>query len=110
MTLARCGIRLSAGRSTSTGAFAPDLSALMALLDIPVEDSTWQALDAIQRRQRTLDALKRLMLWQCSTTAGDLGLRGPALDRHRDTGVSGDADRWSGLSSTSSHPDLPSGV
>jgi transcriptional regulator with AAA-type ATPase domain/tetratricopeptide (TPR) repeat protein len=40
-----------------------NLDALLALLDIPVEDGVaWQALDPAQRRQRTLDALKRLWL------------------------------------------------
>ena len=38
------------------------LSPLLALLDVPVEDATWQALDPPQRRQRTLDAVKRLLL------------------------------------------------
>jgi DNA-binding SARP family transcriptional activator len=46
-------------------ALAPDLPALMALLDIPVDDSSWQAVDGPQRRQRTLDALKRLIFRQC---------------------------------------------
>src|SRR5215470_10057326 len=36
--------------------------ALLALLDVPVEDLQWQALDPPQRRQRTLDAIKRLIL------------------------------------------------
>jgi class 3 adenylate cyclase/tetratricopeptide (TPR) repeat protein/DNA-binding XRE family transcriptional regulator len=40
----------------------PTLSALLALLDGPVDESAWQALDPLQRRQRTLDGLKRLVL------------------------------------------------
>jgi class 3 adenylate cyclase/tetratricopeptide (TPR) repeat protein len=40
----------------------PTLPALLALLDVPVEDATWQNLDPPQRRQRTLDAVKRLLL------------------------------------------------
>lgn len=40
----------------------PTLPALLTLLDVPVEDRGWQALDPAQRRQRTLDALKRLLL------------------------------------------------
>jgi class 3 adenylate cyclase/tetratricopeptide (TPR) repeat protein len=40
----------------------PTLPALLALLDMPVDDAAWQALDPGQRRQRTLDALKRLLL------------------------------------------------
>jgi class 3 adenylate cyclase/tetratricopeptide (TPR) repeat protein len=43
-------------------ALTADLPALLALLDVPVEEASWQALDASQRRQRTLDALKRLIL------------------------------------------------
>jgi class 3 adenylate cyclase/tetratricopeptide (TPR) repeat protein len=38
------------------------LSPLLALLDVPVEDAAWQNLDPPQRRQRTLDAVKRLLL------------------------------------------------
>jgi class 3 adenylate cyclase len=38
------------------------LPALLALLDVPVEDAAWRALDAAQRRQHTLDAVKRLLL------------------------------------------------
>jgi predicted ATPase len=40
----------------------PALSALLALLDVPVEDEQWTRLDPPQRRQRTLDAVKRLLL------------------------------------------------
>ena len=36
--------------------------ALVPLLDVPGEDPKWAALDPPQRRQRTLDALKRLLL------------------------------------------------
>jgi len=40
----------------------PILPALLALLDVSVEDTHWQALDPPQRRQRTLDAIKHLLL------------------------------------------------
>src|SRR5262247_613700 len=40
----------------------PILPALLALLDVPVEDTHWQAMDPAQRRQRTLDAVKHLLL------------------------------------------------
>ena len=40
----------------------PTLPALLALLAVPVEDAQWQALDPPQRRQRTLEAVKRLLL------------------------------------------------
>jgi class 3 adenylate cyclase/tetratricopeptide (TPR) repeat protein len=43
-------------------ALEPLLLPLLALLDMPVEDAAWQNLDPPQRRQRTLDALKRLLL------------------------------------------------
>ncbi|HET7393780.1 MAG TPA: adenylate/guanylate cyclase domain-containing protein, partial [Candidatus Binatia bacterium] len=39
----------------------PTLPAFLALLDIAVEDQQWQALDPPQKRQRTLDACKRLL-------------------------------------------------
>jgi len=42
-----------------------DAIALLALLDVPVEEPSWQILDSFQRRQRTLDALKRLILREC---------------------------------------------
>jgi class 3 adenylate cyclase/tetratricopeptide (TPR) repeat protein len=38
------------------------LPALLALLDVPADDAAWQALDPPQRRQRTLDACKRLLV------------------------------------------------
>jgi class 3 adenylate cyclase len=38
------------------------LSALLALLDVPVTDPSWQTLNPAQRRLRTLDAIKRLLL------------------------------------------------
>src|SRR5262249_46542421 len=43
-------------------ALEPALPALLALLDVPVEDAQWHSLDPQQRRQRTLDAIKRLLL------------------------------------------------
>jgi class 3 adenylate cyclase/tetratricopeptide (TPR) repeat protein len=43
-------------------ALEPTLPALLALLDVPVDDAAWRTLDPGQRRQRTLDALKRLLL------------------------------------------------
>ncbi|HXH09082.1 MAG TPA: adenylate/guanylate cyclase domain-containing protein [Alphaproteobacteria bacterium] len=43
-------------------ALGPTLPAFLALLEVPAEDTHWQALDPSQRRQRTQDALKRLFL------------------------------------------------
>jgi class 3 adenylate cyclase/tetratricopeptide (TPR) repeat protein len=38
------------------------LPALLALLDVPTDDPQWATLDPAQRRRRTLDAVKRLLL------------------------------------------------
>ncbi len=38
------------------------LAPVLALLDVPLEDPEWATLDPPQRRQRTLDAVKRLLL------------------------------------------------
>jgi class 3 adenylate cyclase/tetratricopeptide (TPR) repeat protein len=43
-------------------ALEPTLPALLWLLDVPVEEPGWRELDPFQRRQRILDALKRLLL------------------------------------------------
>jgi tetratricopeptide (TPR) repeat protein len=43
-------------------ALEPLLPPLLALLDVPIEDLAWQNLDPPERRQRTLDAIKRLLL------------------------------------------------
>ena len=47
---------------TLAAALAPVVPAFLALLDVPVEEASWQALDPLQRRQQTLDAVKRLLL------------------------------------------------
>ena len=43
-------------------ALEPVLPPLLAVLDVPVEDAAWQTLDPPERRQLTLDAVKRLLL------------------------------------------------
>ncbi len=43
-------------------ALEPLLPPLLALLDVPVDDAAWPTLDPPQRRRRTLDAIKRLLL------------------------------------------------
>ena len=40
----------------------PTVPAFLALLEVPVEEASWQALDPPQRRQRTLEALKHVLL------------------------------------------------
>ncbi|HEY7365993.1 MAG TPA: adenylate/guanylate cyclase domain-containing protein [Methylomirabilota bacterium] len=47
-------------------ALRPMLPALLTLLDVPVEDAAWRALDPVQRRQHTLDAVRRLLLREAS--------------------------------------------
>src|SRR5215831_14891548 len=43
-------------------ALEPALPALLALLDVATDDEAWTRLDSPQRRQRTHDAVKRLLL------------------------------------------------
>jgi class 3 adenylate cyclase/tetratricopeptide (TPR) repeat protein len=43
-------------------ALEPSLPALLWLLDVPVDDPQWQRLDPPQRRQQTLDGIRRLLL------------------------------------------------
>ena len=43
-------------------ALEPTLPAFLALLDVATDDEAWTRLDSLQRRQRTLDAVKRLLL------------------------------------------------
>src|SRR6516225_4268507 len=40
----------------------PALVPLLALLDVPVDDASWQALDPRQRRRRTLDGVRQVLL------------------------------------------------
>src|SRR5713226_8805860 len=47
---------------TLAPALASVVPALLALLDVPVDEASWHALDPAQRRQQTLDAVKRLLL------------------------------------------------
>ena len=44
--------------------FEATLPAFLGLLDVPVEDRQWEDLDPSQRRQRMLDAVKRLLLYE----------------------------------------------
>jgi class 3 adenylate cyclase/tetratricopeptide (TPR) repeat protein len=43
-------------------ALKPTLPALLALLHVPLDDDAWRTLEPAQRRQRTLEAVKRLLL------------------------------------------------
>src|SRR5713101_7947820 len=44
------------------GTLAPTLSAVLALLDVTIDDPQWQALDPAQKQRRTLEAVKLLLL------------------------------------------------
>ena len=54
--------RAAAKLVTLDRSLEPLLTPLLALLDVPVDDAAWGALDPPQRRQRTLEAVKRLLL------------------------------------------------
>src|SRR5262249_47649491 len=43
-------------------ALEPTLPAFLALLEVPVDEQQWHVLDPPQRRRRTLEAIKRLLL------------------------------------------------
>src|SRR5262245_43975259 len=47
---------------TLDAALEPTLPALLALLDVPMDDTQWNTLDPAQRRRRTLDAIRQLLL------------------------------------------------
>ena len=63
------------------------IPALLALLDALPADSAFPSLDPAQRRQRTLDALKRLLLRESQVRPLLGGVREPPLDRLRDAGL-----------------------
>ncbi len=54
--------RITGKLLTLDRALEPLAPALLALLEVPVDDAAWQASDPRQRRQQTLDAVKRLLL------------------------------------------------
>src|SRR5262249_43975265 len=54
--------KIRAGVLALDPALAPTVPAFQALLDVPVDDRGWGKLEPPQRRQRTLDAVKRLLL------------------------------------------------
>ena len=91
-------------------ALEPTLPALLALLDVPVDDAAWQTLDPGQRRQRTLDAVKRLAAAGSARATPPPDLRGPPLDRRRDPGVARQPGREPGLGAPAAARELPSRV
>ena len=61
--------------------------ALLGLLDVPVDDPVWLGLDPKERRQRTLDGVKRLLLREARERPLLGHFRRSSLGRQRDTGV-----------------------
>ena len=54
--------KVSEGLLTCLGEADPRRSAILALLDLPIEDDKWRKLEAGQRRQRTFEAIKQILL------------------------------------------------
>ncbi len=54
--------KLTGKLMTLDRALEGSLPALLSLLDVPTDDEQWPTLDPSQRRRRTLDAVKRLLL------------------------------------------------
>jgi tetratricopeptide (TPR) repeat protein len=59
--------KVTAKLLTLDPALGPTLPACLTLLDVQFDDPSWQDLDPPQRRQRTLDAMKRLLLQESKT-------------------------------------------
>ena len=91
-------------------ALEPMLPALLALLEVPVEDPQWQAFDPPQRRRRTLEAVKHLLLRESQVQPLLPGVRGPALDRCRDPGAAGQPGREPAHGPAAAAGQLPPGV
>ena len=68
-------------------ALEPTLPAFLSLLDVAVDDQRWQNLGPAQRRQRTLDAIKRLLLRESQVQPLLLVFEDLALDRFGDPSV-----------------------
>ncbi len=58
----KIGEKLASRVLTLDKGLEPALPGFLTLLDVPVEDPAWQTLDPSYRRQRTFDAVKRLLL------------------------------------------------
>ena len=91
-------------------ALEPTLPALLALLDVPVDDPAWQALDPGQRRQRTLDAVQAVAAPGSQRATAPPDLRGPPLDRQRDPGVARRPGRQPRLGAPAAARELPARV
>ena len=91
-------------------ALEPSLPALLSLLDVPVDDPAWQTMVPSQRRQQTLDGVKRLLLRESPRATPRGGLRGSPLDRRRDPGAPRRSGRQPRLGSIAPARQLPARV
>ena len=82
----RFATRSRGGSSPSTPRARRRWRRLLALLDVPVDEPRWQSLDPSQRRQRTLDAVKALLLRESQVQPAAPRLRGSPVDGQRDAG------------------------
>ena len=56
--------QVSARLNALDASLADVLPAVLWLLDVPVEDPAWAVLDPEQRRQATLEGVRRILVWQ----------------------------------------------
>ena len=71
----------------------PTLPALLALLEVPVDDVAWQTLEPAQRRQRTPRRGETAAAAGSQRATSAPARRGPALDGRRDPGAAGQPGR-----------------
>ena len=71
---------------TLDDALQDTVPAVLALFEALPADSPFLSLDPLQRRRRTLEALKRVLLRESQVQPAAPGLRRPALDRLGDAG------------------------
>ena len=92
-------------------ALEPTLPALLALLDVPVDDAAWQsALTRLQRRRRMLDGVTAAAAAGSTRAATSSDLRGSALDRRRDAGAARRPCREPGVGAPAAARDLSARV
>ena len=56
--------QVTAGLAALDSSLRDVVPAVLWLLDVPVDDPTWAVLDPEQRRQATLDGVRRILVWQ----------------------------------------------
>jgi hypothetical protein len=81
-------VKVTGGLLTLDEALKDAVAVALWLLDAVPEDSPFLALEPSERRRQTLAAVKRILLREIEQRPIDSGVRGPALDRWRNAGVS----------------------